>query len=95
MLPCLKHNEQRRVGLKIGDIIGSPGVFQRLSQILADLITGAECSTVRELLVRRGHATKEIRRGASLDFENVEAGGDIAVEEVGLGEAEINLLRAQ
>src|ERR1700757_55340 len=52
MLPCLEHNEQRRVWLKIGDVVGSRGVFQRLSQILVDLITGAKCTTVGELLVR-------------------------------------------
>ena len=78
VLTRLKYNEQLRVGLQVGNIVGSRGVFQRLSQILGDLITGAERATVRKLLVRRGHATKEIRRWAGLDFKNVEARGDVA-----------------
>ena len=62
MLPGLQNDEQRRVGLEVGDVVGARGVFQRLAQILGDLITGAQRSTVGELLVGRGHAAKEILR---------------------------------
>jgi len=57
MLPRLKHNEQRRVGLKIGDLVGSCSVFQSLSQILGDLITGSKRSTVRQTLPPGGPAS--------------------------------------
>ena len=87
MLARLKHDEERCVGLKIGNIVGSRRVFQRLPQIFGDLVAGTKGTAVRELLVRRGHPAEEIRRRAGLDLENVEARGDVAIKEIRLREA--------
>src|SRR5439155_17653206 len=50
---------------------------------------------VGELLVGRCHPAKEVGGGAGLDLEDIEPRCDVPVEEIRLGKAEIDLLRAQ
>ena len=95
MLARLKHDEQRGVGLKMGDIVGARGVFPGLPQVLGDLVAGAKRAAIGELLVGRGDAGKEIGGRAGPDLGQVKAGGDVLVEEIGFGKAQIDLLRAQ
>ncbi len=47
------------------------------------------------MLVGRGHPGKEVLRRTGLDLEEIEACGDILVEKIWLGKAEIDLLRPQ
>src|SRR5206468_328493 len=91
----LKLNKQRRGGLNVSDVVRSSGVLPRLPEILRDLITGAQRSAIRELHIGRGDAAEEIRGRAGLDLEYIDAGGDVLAEEVRLGKAEIDLLRAE
>ena len=66
-----------------------------MTKIFTNLVTGAEGTTVGKLLISGSHARKEVRRGARLDLEDIDPGGDILVQEIRLRKAQVDLLGAQ
>ena len=81
--------------MKVRNIIRAGCVLECLTKIFTNLVTGAEGTTVGKLLISGSHARKEVRRGARLDFEDIDPGGDILVQEIRLRKAQVDLLGAQ
>src|SRR6185312_4874922 len=83
----LSENELRGAGDDVLDGVVADRVGQRLTQRFGELITRAQRAAIGLLLITRK------RRVVALQGEEVEARGEVAIEEVRLGEAEIDLLR--
>ena len=92
---CLQLDEKRSIAFNVGDVVRAARVLPGLPQVLGNLIAGAQCTAIRELLINRRDAGKEISGRAGLDLEDVDARGDVLVEEIRLGKAQIDLLRAK
>ena len=73
----------------VGHSVRTDRVAQRLAQRLVELIAGAQRAAIGGLDI-----TGELRVIA-LQGEDIEAGGELAIEEVRLGEAQIDLARAK
>src|SRR6185437_15267019 len=71
------------------DAVLAERVLHRLTQCSDDLIAGAEIAADREL-VEAGEVLI-----VALDGEDVEASGNVTVEEIRIGEADVALLRAE
>src|SRR5262249_17981172 len=76
-------------------VVRAAGIFPGLTQVLGQLIAGAQRAAIGELLINRRHASEEIGSRAGLHLENIDTGRDVLVEEIGLGKAQIDLLRAK
>src|SRR6202167_3974322 len=76
-------------GTDVVNAIFTYRVFQGLAQRIADLITGADVAAHREL----AEAGKVLV--VALDDEQIEAHRQVAVLEVGIGEADVALLRTE
>src|SRR6185312_5360936 len=88
-LSFVLENVGRSGGQNVVDRVRPHRVTQRLTQIFVDLIAGAQDEAIRELVVLRELLIVVVHR------EKVEARRQIAVEEIGLREAQIGLLRQE